>query len=152
MRDKLPASEVIYFVSNSQFYTIAKMPKRWVKLGTKVMQTNFESLSRPYKLTYVITKECHSKCINCEIWKVKPKNELTLEEITEFAKNSPFLSWVDFTGGQPTDRPDFVEIVQTFLEHCDDLLLVDMLNQLLIICTCLPLYLEKCSVHFQRIS
>jgi MoaA/NifB/PqqE/SkfB family radical SAM enzyme len=88
------------------------------------LASNFGRLAHPYKLTYVVTKECHSKCIHCEIWKIKPKNELTLDELTSFAKKNPYFSWVDFTGGEPTDRDDFVEVVETFIAHCSDLLLV----------------------------
>ncbi len=97
---------------------------QWAKLFNKVIKANFNRLDRPFKLTYVVTKECHSKCLNCDIWKVKPKNELTLDEVRSLAKNSPFLSWIDFTGGEPTDRKDFVELVGTFLENVPDLLLV----------------------------
>lgn len=95
---------------------------RYAKFGVKVARANFGALRGPFKLTYVITKECHSKCLNCSIWQVKPKNELTLEEIQALAKNSPFLSWVDFTGGEPTDRKDFVEIIKAFADNCPDLL------------------------------
>lgn len=97
---------------------------RWAYLARKVWDSNFSLLRLPYKLLFVITKECHSKCLNCNIWQVKPQNELTLEEIQRLAQNSPFLSWVDFTGGEPTDRKDFVEIVKAFVDHCPKLLFV----------------------------
>jgi len=100
------------------------MDARWFRLARKILASNFERLKYPYKLTYVVTKECHSQCLNCDIWKVKPHNELTLAEVSTLAKNSPFLSWVDFTGGEPTDRQDFVDVVQAFVESCPDLLLV----------------------------
>lgn len=98
--------------------------RRWICLARKVWDSNFSRLRLPYKLLFVITKECHSKCLNCNIWQVKPQNELTLEEIQQLARNSPFLSWVDFTGGEPTDRKDFVEIVKAFVDHCPELLFV----------------------------
>ena len=100
------------------------MVTQWGKFIKKVLASNIGSLANPYKLTYVTTKECHSKCIHCDIWKVKPKGELTLDEITTFAKKNPYFSWIDFTGGEPTDRSDFVEVVETFLTHCSDLLLI----------------------------
>ncbi|RMG40482.1 MAG: radical SAM protein [Candidatus Dadabacteria bacterium] len=100
------------------------MLSRWLKLAGKVIRSNLDRLKSPYKLTYVVTKECHSRCLNCEIWKVKPENELTLGEVELLAKNSPFLSWVDFTGGEPTDRQDFVELVNVFCRNCSDLLFV----------------------------
>jgi Fe-coproporphyrin III synthase len=100
------------------------MSKRWLKLVKKIWDSNLGTLNYPYKLIYVVTKECHSKCLNCHIWKVKPQNELTLDEIRKFAQNSTYFSWIDFIGGEPTDRKDFVELVEVFLENCPDLLLV----------------------------
>lgn len=100
------------------------MLSRYLKFALKIWRSNRRSLTEPFKLTYVTTKECHSRCINCSIWKVKPSGELTLDEITQLAKNSPFLSWIDFTGGEPTDRPDLVQVIKAFIDHCPDLLFV----------------------------
>ena len=83
----------------------------------------------PTKLTFVVTKRCYSRCVYCEIWKVKDApggldNELSLDEVRATARANPFLQWIDFTGGEPTDRPDFVPVVQAFAGACPDLLLV----------------------------
>ncbi|MBK8477971.1 MAG: radical SAM protein [Opitutaceae bacterium] len=83
----------------------------------------------PSKLVFVVTKRCYSRCVYCDIWKAKDipgalDAELTLPEIRAIAQANSFLQWVDFTGGEPTDRPDFVEVVQSFAEACPDLLLV----------------------------
>jgi len=82
----------------------------------------------PTKLNFVITKRCHSRCTYCDIWKVKDTpggldNELTLDEVKAVAAANPFLQWIDFTGGEPTDRPDFPQVVQAFAKACPDLLL-----------------------------
>jgi MoaA/NifB/PqqE/SkfB family radical SAM enzyme len=84
---------------------------------------------RPTKLIYIVTKRCHSRCVYCDIWKVKDTpggldNELSLDEVRTLARANPFLQWIDFTGGEPTDRPDFIEVVQAFSIACPDLLLV----------------------------
>lgn len=97
---------------------------KWINFATKVLRANLRVLHAPMKLTYVVTKECHSRCLNCHIWKVKPKNELTLDEVASLARNSPFLSWIDFTGGEPTDRKDLVAMVSAFVKYCPNLLLV----------------------------
>ena len=44
-----------------------------------------------------------------------------MQEAVKVAQNSPFLSWIDFTGGEPADRRDFPEIVCSFLDHCPTL-------------------------------
>ena len=83
----------------------------------------------PSKLIFVVTKRCHSRCVYCDIWKAKDTpgglaDELTLAEVRLLAQANPFLQWIDFTGGEPTDRPDFVEVIQAFAAACPDLLLV----------------------------
>jgi MoaA/NifB/PqqE/SkfB family radical SAM enzyme len=98
--------------------------KAYFNLATLVLRSNFGELPRPYKLTYAITNRCHSKCKHCQIWKRTVTNELHLDEIRQLAQNSPFLAWIDFTGGEPTDRDDFALIVSTFIQHCPKLLLV----------------------------
>jgi MoaA/NifB/PqqE/SkfB family radical SAM enzyme len=82
----------------------------------------------PTKLNFVVTKRCYSRCTYCDIWKVKDTpggldNELTLDEVKAVATANPFLQWIDFTGGEPTDRPDFPQVVQAFAHACPDLLL-----------------------------
>jgi MoaA/NifB/PqqE/SkfB family radical SAM enzyme len=101
------------------------MLARLLDLTGKVLKSNIDRLDHPYKLVFVVTKECHSRCVNCKIWKVKPNNELTLPEIQRLAQNSPFLSWLNITGGEPTDRADLVEIVESFLKHCPRLVFVN---------------------------
>lgn len=83
----------------------------------------------PTKLIFVVTKRCHSRCVYCDIWKAKDipgalDSELTLDEVRQFARANKFLQWIDFTGGEPTDRPDFIEVIKAFSEACPDLMLV----------------------------
>lgn len=91
-----------------------------MKLGLKVLSSNFNMLRYPYKLTFTITYWCNSRCKHCFIWKKRPQNELTLEEIKEFAKNSSFFSWYNITGGEPFLRSDIVDIVQAFWENSNN--------------------------------
>lgn len=96
-----------------------------LKFASKILRANFNLLRHPYKLIYVVTKECHSRCVHCKIWQTRPQNELSLEEVEKLARNSSFLSWVNFTGGEPTDRPDFPEVVRAFIQSCPDLAFVN---------------------------
>ena len=84
---------------------------------------------RPTKLIFVVTKRCYSRCVYCDIWKIKDTpggldGELSLDEVQAVAAANPFLQWIDFTGGEPTDRSDFPQVVQAFARACPDLLLV----------------------------
>lgn len=95
-----------------------------LQLIKKVWQAGNNRLDMPYKINFVVTKECHSKCINCNIWQQTPKDELTLEEIIQFAKANPFLAWMNFTGGEPTDRKDLPQIINAFFEYCPELAMI----------------------------
>lgn len=80
------------------------------------------------KLVLVVTRRCYSRCVYCDIWKAKETpggldGELSGEELAKVAAANPGLQWVDFTGGEPTDRPDFVEVVEAFDRACPHLAL-----------------------------
>ncbi|MGC8479319.1 MAG: radical SAM/SPASM domain-containing protein [Candidatus Micrarchaeia archaeon] len=96
------------------------------KLGLTALKSNFTTLERPYKLTFSISYWCQSRCLTCNIWQIKPVNELTFEEIQNFAKKNNFFKWIELTGGEPFLRKEIVEIVKTFRENCKDLTVLTM--------------------------
>jgi MoaA/NifB/PqqE/SkfB family radical SAM enzyme len=86
-----------------------------------MLQSNIGSLELPYKINFSITYWCQSRCLTCNIWQIKPKGELTIDEIKEFAKKNNYFKWVELTGGEPFLRGDIVEIARTFKENCKSL-------------------------------
>src|SRR3989344_20084 len=94
------------------------------KLGLKVLKNNMGFSTPPYQLNFAITFWCNSRCTFCKIWEMKPKNELTVEEIDKFTKNASYIQWVRLTGGEPFVRPDYVEIVKAFYKNCPDIYLI----------------------------
>ena len=101
----------------------------WSRLAARTAAAAAGIEATPTKLIFVVTKRCHSRCVYCDIWKAKDTpggldHELSLDEVRSVAAANPFLQWIDFTGGEPTDRPDFVAVVQAFAAACPDLLLV----------------------------
>lgn len=96
----------------------------YAHLGARVIKSNFSRLDFPYKLTYATTFWCNYKCETCNIWEMKPQNEMRLDEIqTFFSKSRDFL-WVDLTGGEVTLRKDFVDICRAVVDGCPNLLLL----------------------------
>jgi MoaA/NifB/PqqE/SkfB family radical SAM enzyme len=55
---------------------------------------------------------------------MKPKGELSLDEIKEFAKNNNYFKWIEITGGEPFLRSDIVEVVRAFKENSKNLYIV----------------------------
>ncbi|MDE1762263.1 MAG: radical SAM protein [Candidatus Micrarchaeota archaeon] len=90
------------------------------------IRSNFSRLDRPYKLNFAITMWCQSRCMTCNIWQLRPKGELTIDEIREFARKNTSFRWIGLTGGEPFLRSDIVEIVKAFKENSKGLYLLTM--------------------------
>lgn len=99
---------------------------KYLNFFYKIVRANFSQLTHPYKIFLVVTKSCGSKCTNCHIWKETPTNELSLDEYKLLAKNmNMHLSWLNISGGEPTDRHDLIEIIKIFIEACPNLLIIN---------------------------
>jgi MoaA/NifB/PqqE/SkfB family radical SAM enzyme len=99
-------------------------PRPYVRLAARAAKANLTRLAFPMKLTFCITYWCNYRCRTCNIWQMKPKDELRLEEIQRFFRISNRFSWIDVTGGEVSLRKDFVEICESIITHCKDLLLL----------------------------
>jgi len=86
-----------------------------------ILRSNLGRLPLPYKINFAITYWCQSRCLTCEIWQIKPKGELSIDEIRTFAKTNNYFRWVELTGGEPFLRSDMVEIAKAFKENCKSL-------------------------------
>jgi len=98
--------------------------KAFLNFGRKILISNYKRLSFPYKLTFAVTYRCNYRCKTCEIWKRKPENELSLEEITKFFEKSNKFNWIDFTGGEVWLRKDFTKVVEASLRYCKNLVML----------------------------
>ena len=96
----------------------------YVALARRAAGANLGRLDFPFKLTFCITFWCNYRCETCNIWKMKPRDELRLDEIQRFFRQAPDLLWVDLTGGEVTLRKDFPAVCEAVLDGCPDLLLL----------------------------
>lgn len=96
----------------------------YLRLAARIARSNGGRQVFPYKLTFVVTYWCNYRCQTCNIWQMKPHDELGLDEIERFFERSRDFSWIDFTGGEPFLRKDFVDIVLAALRRCPSLALV----------------------------
>ncbi|MDE1825742.1 MAG: radical SAM protein [Candidatus Micrarchaeota archaeon] len=99
---------------------------RMLGLGATGLKSNFVTLRHPYKLNFAITYWCQSRCVHCNIWQIRPKGELTLDEIREFARKNAYFKWIELTGGEPFLRGDIVEIARAFKENSKGLYILTM--------------------------
>jgi len=76
----------------------------------------------PYKVLLNLTDLCNSRCAYCEIWKIKPVNEISLENIKEvFDSLSDDLLWLSLSGGEVTLVNYYYELVDEAIKRCKNL-------------------------------
>ena len=96
----------------------------YTALAKAAFKANLGRLDAPFKLTFCLTFWCNYRCQTCNIWKMKPRDELTLDEIRRFFQKSGKFLWVDLTGGEVTLRKDFIDICHAVIDGNPDLLLL----------------------------
>lgn len=96
----------------------------YVALAARAFEANLRRPPFPFKLTFCITYWCNYKCQTCNIWKMKPRDELKLEEIQRFFRKSNRFLWVDVTGGEVSLRKDFPDICRAIVDNCKNLMLL----------------------------
>lgn len=95
--------------------------KDQILLTKQILTSNFKDLRFPYKLNFCLTLKCNSKCLSCDIWKIKSTNELSSDEFNTFFERSNKFSWIDVTGGEVFLRKDIIEIINSILRNCKNL-------------------------------
>ncbi|MGC8586595.1 MAG: radical SAM protein [Candidatus Micrarchaeia archaeon] len=86
-------------------------------LFSEGLKSNLFKPKYPYKLTFAVTLQCNSRCKHCNIWQLKPKGELSIEEIKKFAEANPHFIIIELTGGEPFLRSDIAEIAKAFVQY-----------------------------------
>ncbi len=96
-----------------------------VKLGARVLRSNFGRGPRPFKLTLIVTFQCDTRCKMCNIWKRGKDGVMTLAEVERFFDRNPHFSWINLSGGEIWTRPDMGDLVAAIIERSPDLFLLD---------------------------
>ena len=91
------------------------------RLATRLLAANLSNARLPVKLNVALTYRCQYRCTTCNIWQLKPKGELTTDEVLRFVARNRFLSWVDLTGGEIFLREDIAEIFAAIARDWDRL-------------------------------
>ncbi len=81
----------------------------------------------PYKLVVELTTQCNSKCLYCDIWKIKKENlkKIDLHDFEHFLKKMDHhLLWLALTGGEVTTNNQFPEIIRLIKENSPKLRII----------------------------
>jgi Fe-coproporphyrin III synthase len=74
-----------------------------------------------HSFNFEVTRFCNGSCTYCNIWKSKPENEITADELREGLKPLSLFKSVKsigITGGEAFLRNDLVDLVQALKEIC----------------------------------
>ena len=74
----------------------------------------------PYKIVVELTTQCNSKCVTCDIWKIKKDDQqkINLPDFENFLKKMDgHLLWLALTGGEVTSYNHFPEIIQLIKKY-----------------------------------
>ncbi len=88
---------------------------RSAQLGAALLAATAHRPSAPLKLNLCLTYWCQYRCKTCNIWKRKPTDELTTDELVALVRENPTVSWVDLTGGEIFLRPDIFEVLDAIV-------------------------------------
>jgi len=101
------------------------MGRPLARLVRDVVRSNFREPPLPFKLTFIATYHCQLRCNMCSIWQRRPEGELTLDEVGRFFRTNPHFTWVNVSGGEIFLRPDAAEVLESIVQACPDLYLLD---------------------------
>jgi len=93
--------------------------KAYIKRCKSYKEINIQSLKKyPKVIQFPITFRCNSRCVMCNVWKMDHKNEMSMDEIARYMKDSIFkeVESVGINGGEPllvSNLPKIVEQVLT---------------------------------------
>lgn len=106
-----------------------------IKTIISVVKINFINLIKkffflekyiiPYKILINLTDLCNSQCKFCDIWKIKPKNEINLKNIIKSLEGMENdLIWISFSGGEVTLVNYFYELIDYLKKNFKNLQII----------------------------
>ena len=106
-------------------------PRDYMRLLTGAARVGFARRRRqatvPYKLEFIVTFSCGSRCRTCNIWKryieapEERSRELGVDDFVRTVTSArDHVRWVSLTGGEVTDRDDFPDIVSGIVDAVGD--------------------------------
>jgi Fe-coproporphyrin III synthase len=95
---------------------VLRHARRSAHLGLALLKSTATRPGTPVKLNFCLTYWCQYRCKTCNIWKRKPQDELTTDEIITFVRENPDINWVDLTGGEIFLRPDIDDVLGAIVD------------------------------------
>jgi MoaA/NifB/PqqE/SkfB family radical SAM enzyme len=94
---------------------------RPVSLALNVIQHTITNrlggVPKPAWCTYLVTYRCNARCKMCDSWRIKPGDELTVEQVAHVFGKIGRLDVVRLSGGEPFLREDYREIAEAVYDR-----------------------------------
>lgn len=100
-----------------------KAIKRLPGYARTILKANRREAVPPRMLTHIVTFACNARCIMCDSWKIKAKDDLHLSEIEAIYDQLPKLDFVRLSGGEPFVRKDLLDIAALVHQKLDPIVL-----------------------------
>lgn len=97
---------------------------RYGRLGLRILRANYGRPAYPVKLNLAVTYWCQYRCKTCNIWRKRPQDELTTDELLEFVRRNRRFSWADVTGGEIFLRQDIGDVLDAMMADWKQLVLL----------------------------
>lgn len=79
----------------------------------------------PYKVLINLTDLCNSRCNFCDIWKIKPENEINVDNIIKsFDGSEKDIYWLSLSGGEVTLVKYYFELIDRLKKKLPNLKIV----------------------------
>lgn len=72
-------------------------------------------MSNPIDTVLAVTYRCNSRCVMCDIWKIKDFPEIPAGEFKKLPRS---LKDINISGGEPFLRPDLPEVIRNVVTAC----------------------------------
>ena len=79
----------------------------------------------PYKVLINLTDLCNSRCNFCDIWKIKPVNEINVDNIiNSFDGTENDIYWISLSGGEVTLVKYYYELIDRLKKKLPNLKII----------------------------
>jgi radical SAM protein with 4Fe4S-binding SPASM domain len=85
--------------------------RRRAALVLRLAETWVHRPPSPTRAVFDLTRRCNLRCGMCRTWQAPVRAELSADELGALVREMPRLCWLDLTGGEPTLRTDFPDVL-----------------------------------------
>ena len=113
------------------------MRRLYLNIPRKIIRTQLHRslglFSLPYKVTFISTYKCNSRCKTCNVWKIYRDNPEKYKEELDYGEMLRIIDsmrkevlWLNFTGGEPILKEGLSDLIKKAYDICKGLSVVNI--------------------------